>query len=704
MSFKISQNEKERKERKEREEEEERNNERINEDDSMLEQNEILKIQNNIAILSKQRSITLVDRSLSRTSSGRKYERFNHMGDVVDEVLTRTGLTLQEISRLNESIIDSAERSAFGTLQKVNDYRVLAELARGSFGVVYLVEDDHKKSYAMKAFPFAKAKKTLTRGRMPGKPVNEEIDLIRREIALMKKLNHPYIVRLYEVVEEKIYPHSIYMILEYVSGGPIMTLKQMPTTPSLARDISISSVSSDYAIPLNAPQWESSITGSVLGEALASKLFRQLISAMQYLHLNAVAHRDLKPENILITLDGDIKVADFGVSQDFGNETSIGDDDDGNNNNKKTGLVRDTKGSWPFWSPEMIDNHQSNAYSAYSADVWASGVCLWIFIYGTLPFWAPGPSHVPDPIFEQILSTKTTKPRFPSRRSPELCDLLLDIFSVDPNRRPTFQDLSKYTWIQQHSQVEIETRLNAFSSISVDCSEIHLDMKTAVTPGEVNFLSENAKSHFVRMAQRVKEKVRQRHQDLIAAKDEEIETKKEEMKHYDPTPSQQQQSPPPPPPNNTSTPKSTSKSSSTVIPPPPSSSAAPLLGKPSTDSPTHSRPSSMRKLSQSSNSPSTPSNNNNSNNSNNSNRNSFRNNRSPSQGVDNTLDQPIPTGLGRDISQNTNFTNRTDPIDNHDTKPLNPIEKKDSSSENRIEKHEKSKKGSNDSESCCIIL
>lgn len=226
-----------------------------------------------------------------------------------------------------------------------------------------------------------------------------------------------------------------------------------------------------------------------------------------------------------MTLDGNIKVVDFGVSYDFAGDANT------------TGYVRDTKGSWPFWAPEMIDNQSANAYSAYAADVWAAGVCLWIFIYGTLPFWAPGPSHLPDPIFEQILLSKTAPPKFPSRRSPELCELLLDIFISDPDKRPTFKDLSSYVWIQQHSEVDIENTLNAISSVSIDCSDIHLDAQNAVTPGEVNFLSEKAKSFFVNMARRIREKVKTRHQHLIEAKDEEIETKKEEMRHYDPIPS-----------------------------------------------------------------------------------------------------------------------------------------------------------------------
>jgi hypothetical protein len=258
------------------------------EDDS----SDIQHLQQNIEAISKQRNYTLVDRHLTRSlSDTRKYDKYNHMGDVVDEVLTRTGVTLQEISRLNESYIDSAERTAYGTLQKVNDYRVLAELAKGSFGTVYLVEDDRRKRYAMKAFPFIKAKKTLARGRAPpgtssSSSSNENIDLIRREIALMKKLIHPYIVRLFEVVEERIYPHSIYLILEYINGGPIMILSKLPSSaslapsprgipvPALAKDLSVSSTTSEHAMSNYPPQWESSLTGGVLGEALASKLFR----------------------------------------------------------------------------------------------------------------------------------------------------------------------------------------------------------------------------------------------------------------------------------------------------------------------------------------------------------------------------------------------------------------------------------------------
>jgi serine/threonine protein kinase len=324
--------------------------------------------------------------------------------------------------------------------------------------------------------------------------------------------------------------------------------------------------------------------------------------------------RDLKPENILVTLDGDIKVVDFGVSQDFGSDT-----------NEASGFVRDTKGSWPFWAPEMIDNHSANAYSAYSADVWAAGVCLWIFVFGSLPFWAPGPSHLPDPIFDEILSSKTSPPKFPSRRSPELCELLHSIFTVSPQDRPTFQDLLRFDWIQQHTQEDIERRLNAISSVSIDCSDIHLDAKTAVTPGEVNFLSDKAKSHFVNMAQRIREKVKERHQQLLEAKDEEIETKREEMKHYDPIP--------------TSPPVADPPSAATASLPPPPSSALPspptaaALEPKSSESKfeTEDNSSSLRPTPSSSLSPS---------------------GHSPKN-------EPVGLGIGREFSKQSNWTSQT---------------------------------------------
>ena len=143
-------------------------------------------------------------------------KKMMHMDEVVEKVLLRKGTSLHEISLL-EKKIDTADRSEIGTLMKVNEYAVTAELARGSFGAVYLAEvtlpsreveepdtaPPLPKCYAMKTFLKSKSK-GLSRG--PGRggkkkptPAEEELLVIRKEISLMKRISHPHIVSLLEV-------------------------------------------------------------------------------------------------------------------------------------------------------------------------------------------------------------------------------------------------------------------------------------------------------------------------------------------------------------------------------------------------------------------------------------------------------------------------------------------------------------------------
>lgn len=135
-----------------------------------------------------------------------------HMDEVVEKVLLRKGTSLHDIKCLKENKIDSADRSEIGALIKVNEYVVTAELARGSFGQVYLAEvteppkdvdgeSPPPKCYAMKTFMKPKSK-GLTRG--PGRgpkrnTADDELLVIRKEILMMKRLNHPNIVSLLEV-------------------------------------------------------------------------------------------------------------------------------------------------------------------------------------------------------------------------------------------------------------------------------------------------------------------------------------------------------------------------------------------------------------------------------------------------------------------------------------------------------------------------
>ena len=146
-------------------------------------------------------------------------------------------------------------------------------------------------------------------------------------------------------------------VLDYVEAGAICTTIRSPENYS--------------------PSFTSPLTGGLFGEALCSRCFEQIIDAMTYIHSRNVIHRDIKPANILVTLSGQVKIIDFGVSDIV--ETIAG-----------KALVRDTEGTWLFWAPEICsdDNESSGSqYDAFAADVWAAGLCLWICSFGTLPYY-----------------------------------------------------------------------------------------------------------------------------------------------------------------------------------------------------------------------------------------------------------------------------------------------------------------------------
>ena len=156
---------------------------------------------------------------------------------------------------------------------------------------------------------------------------------IEREIVIMKLIDHPNIMRLYDVWETST---ELYLILEYVEGGELF----------------------DYLCKRGRLS-----TSEALG------YFQQIIAAINYCHRFNIAHRDLKPENLLLDQDRNIKVADFGMAAWQMNNTS--------------GLLRTACGSPHYAAPEVIEGR---AYNGSSSDIWSCGVILFALLAGRLPF------------------------------------------------------------------------------------------------------------------------------------------------------------------------------------------------------------------------------------------------------------------------------------------------------------------------------
>ncbi|XP_051521444.1 uncharacterized protein LOC127422083 isoform X6 [Myxocyprinus asiaticus] len=111
-------------------------------------------------------------------------------------------------------------------------------------------------------------------------------------------------------------------------------------------------------------------TDSPFNEDQARHYFRDIVLGIEYLHYQKIVHRDIKPSNLLLGDDGHVKIADFGVSNQFeGNDA----------------LLSSTAGTPAFMAPETLSDNRKS-FSGKALDVWAMGVTLYCFVYGKCPF------------------------------------------------------------------------------------------------------------------------------------------------------------------------------------------------------------------------------------------------------------------------------------------------------------------------------
>uniref|UniRef100_A0AAQ4R5U4 MAP/microtubule affinity-regulating kinase 3 n=1 Tax=Gasterosteus aculeatus aculeatus TaxID=481459 RepID=A0AAQ4R5U4_GASAC len=206
-----------------------------------------------------------------------------------------------------------------------------------------------------------------------------------REVRIMKILNHPNIVKLFEVIETE---RTLYLVMEYASGGEVF----------------------DYLVAHGR-----------MKEKEARSKFRQIVSAVQYCHQKHIVHRDLKAENLLLDADMNIKIADFG----FSNEFTMG--------NKLDTFC----GSPPYAAPELF---QGKKYDGPEVDVWSLGVILYTLVSGSLPFDGQNLKE----LRERVLRGKY---RIPFYMSTDCENLLKRFLVLNPSKRGTLEQIMKDRWI-----------------------------------------------------------------------------------------------------------------------------------------------------------------------------------------------------------------------------------------------------------------
>ena len=216
--------------------------------------------------------------------------------------------------------------------------------------------------------------------------IQSEADLqwLMQEVEVMKLLDHPGIVKLYDFLEDE---NAFYMVIEYCGGGELF----------------------DFIISRNRVE-----------EPLAKKFFKQISLSIGYLHSKNIVHRDLKPENLLLTENNTVKLIDFGLCSTHADQP-----------------MTNRCGSAVYISPEALTRP---AYMGQPADVWALGVILYALVDGSLPWNYENP----EKMYEQITTGAFAPPK---ELSEECYDLIRQIFNPDPETRITIDGILNHPWL-----------------------------------------------------------------------------------------------------------------------------------------------------------------------------------------------------------------------------------------------------------------
>ncbi|GBF96243.1 calcium calmodulin-dependent kinase [Raphidocelis subcapitata] len=243
-----------------------------------------------------------------------------------------------------------------------------------------------------------------------------------REIAILKKLSHPNIVNLVEVIDDPA-SDGLLLVMEYVEGG---TLQPRAVGPG---------------------RW------APMPEGLAWKYVRQVLQGLDYLHANRVVHGDLKPANLLLDSNTRrIKIADFGSSF---SPSAAGPAGLGAGAAVSAGAGRaGASGSFStpaFRSPESL---AAGYQPSFEMDLWALGVCIYMWCFGALPY-AGG---TPAAIYERIKCQELPLPRACDAElggddamapSEELMDFVRQLLCKDPAARPDVTAAMRHPWVTQ---------------------------------------------------------------------------------------------------------------------------------------------------------------------------------------------------------------------------------------------------------------
>ena len=268
-------------------------------------------------------------------------------------------------------------------------------------------------------------------------------DGIHREIAILKKMSHPNIVQLIECIDDRC-QSKYWIVLELASKGAL-----------------------GKTVPRSEP----------VKQEVAKQQFRDILSALDYLHANGVIHRDLKLENCVLKEDGRVLLCDFAISHVFQREES----DLGKRVKRPPGTI------W-YMAPEIFSNV---SYSGRLADVWALGVLLYRLVFGDVPFQGKNRRDLLETMRcgkELLFPTQATWKSHNGKEetvtvgwNEHLVDLLRNILQKDPGTRIKLVQIIEHPWVNTKHSGKVLKKIATFHGPAIALSVNEKDVHEAMT-------------------------------------------------------------------------------------------------------------------------------------------------------------------------------------------------------------------------------
>ncbi|OMJ92925.1 hypothetical protein SteCoe_4269 [Stentor coeruleus] len=306
---------------------------------------------------------------------------------------------------LDEWISNLSRLTIMGELEY--DYAIIKEIGKGNFATVYLAEET--ESHVQFAIKFID-KEYMSH--CPG-----GVSAILNEVVIMKKINHPYILKLHRVYEDK---HFIYLVLEYLKGGDL--LRRLHKKEKFT-------------------------------ESTAARFIVNLLESLKYLHASHIVHRDLKPENLLmITNDSDVdfKICDFGLAYMSSSNQNL------------------RCGSPGYAAPEIIQKKPYNQ----KVDIFSAGILLYIVLSGRPPFRG---QNVKEILKQNSICRLTFHDKCWDSISKKGKNMILSLTNPNPSLRLSAEQALRHPWLKVSNLLKLgkellpQTACDQYDQCNISC-------------------------------------------------------------------------------------------------------------------------------------------------------------------------------------------------------------------------------------------